>query len=375
MKVTFLLENLQKELPFLNHAVSLRTQLPILSNFLLQANKGKLKVCATDLEIGIIVEIPAKVEEEGETAVPAKPLSDLLGSVKNESLSFETKEKTLEIGGKGLKSIFQTAPAEDFPKLFEEKGEELVSLKKGAIEKDLQKVVFAASQDSSRPAFSGVLIKQDKEGVLMVATDAHRLSLKISPGTKTKTAKGLAKPILVSSKTLRVLLNRKTSGDVSVFVSNKNNQIIFIEDQTILVGRLIDAEYPEYDKIIPGDFSTRAEFDRNEMMGAVRTASVFARETANIIKFSVRKEGLQISAKTQGLGENTVDVAAKTTGEENEIAFNGRYLLDLLSNVEEETMVFEMTGPLNPGVFKIAKDDTFIHLIMPIRVRDEELRE
>ena len=375
MKVTFLLENLQKELPFLNHAVSLRTQLPILSNFLLQANKGKLKVCATDLEIGIIVEIPAKVEEEGETAVPAKPLSDLLGSVKNESLSFETKEKTLEIGGKGLKSIFQTAPAEDFPKLFEEKGEELVSLKKGAIEKDLQKVVFAASQDSSRPAFSGVLIKQDKEGVLMVATDAHRLSLKISPGTKTKTAKGLAKPILVSSKTLRVLLNRKTSGDVSVFVSNKNNQIIFIEDQTILVGRLIDAEYPEYDKIIPGDFSTRVEFDRNEMMGAVRTASVFARETANIIKFSVRKEGLQISAKTQGLGENTVDVAAKTTGEENEIAFNGRYLLDLLSNVEEETMVFEMTGPLNPGVFKIAKDDTFIHLIMPIRVRDEELRE
>lgn len=373
MKVTFLLENLQKELPFLNHAVSLRTQLPILSNFLLQANKGKLRVCATDLEIGIIVEIPAKIEEEGETAVPAKPLSDLLGSVKNESLSLETKEKTLEIRGKGLKSIFQTALAEDFPKLFEEKGEELVSLKKGAIEKDLQKVVFAASQDSSRPAFSGVLIKQDKEGVLMVATDAHRLSLKISPGTKTKTAKGLAKPILVSSKTLRALLNRKTSGDVSVFVSNKNKQIIFIEDQTILVGRLIDAEYPEYDKIIPGDFSTRAEFDRNEMMAAVRTASVFARETANIIKFSVRKEGLQISAKTQGLGENTVDVAAKTTGEENEIAFNGRYLLDLLSNVEEESMVFEMTGPLNPGVFKIAKDDTFIHLIMPIRVRDEEL--
>jgi len=206
----------------------------------------------------------------------------------------------------------------------------------------------------------------------MVATDSHRLSKNISVSIKQKPG-GLKAPLLVSAKTIRALLSNKSDDDVVISVSEKNNQIVFSQGETVLVGRLIDAEYPDFEKIIPTDFSTGAEFDKAEMQNALKTASIFARDNANIIKLSVRKDSISVWAKSSSLGENSVEVTAKTTGESNEIAFNGRYLLDLLQNIDAETMVFEMTGPLNPGVFKIANDKSFVHLIMPIRVKDEDL--
>ncbi|MCL5433155.1 MAG: DNA polymerase III subunit beta, partial [Patescibacteria group bacterium] len=158
---------------------------------------------------------------------------------------------------------------------------------------------------------------------------------------------------------------------VKLFVSNKNNQILFQEQDLILIGRLIDAEFPNYQKIIPGEFATQVLFDREELLKAVKICSIFARDSANIIKLSFQKEKIVVSANSPSVGQNTVDVEAKLKGEENEIAFNARYLLDLLGNITENDMIFEMTGPLNPGVFKIQGDDTFLHIIMPIRVQNE----
>ncbi len=373
MKATFLLENLLGKLSFLNHAVSSRPQLPILSAFLLRAGEGKLKILATDLEIGISTIIPASVGREGEVAVLAKPLSEFLGSVSEEKITIEKKENALEIKGAKTKASFNTMGEADFPRIFDEKGESIITIKKNAIIKELGRVVFAASTDSDKPAFSGVLVKKEEDRVLFVATDSHRLSLNKSRSIKDANA-GLKKPILVSSRTLRALLASKEEGDVEVFLSEKNNQVIFSQDETTLVGRLIEAEYPDFEKIIPNDFSTKAEFDREELLGALKATSIFSRDNANIVKMSIKKEGISLLAKSPTIGENTVEVGAKISGEENEIAFNSRYLLDLLQNLDDETMVFEMAGPLNPGVFKIANDDSFIHLIMPIRVRDEELR-
>jgi DNA polymerase-3 subunit beta len=264
--------------------------------------------------------------------------------------------------------VFQTTPYEDFPKLYEEKGEEVAVLKKETVLKDFGKVAFAASQDSGRPALSGVLLKNQKTGLLMVATDGYRLSLKNNIAIKNKKEKNMPE-LLLSARAIRELTQTRQEEDISLYVSNKNNQAIFIQGETTLVGRLIEAEYPDYEKIIPTEFGTRAEFDKEEMQKAVKLCSVFARETANIVKISVKKDKMIVSANTPSAGENTVEVDAKTTGEENEIAFNARYLLDLFANIEEENMSFEMAGPLNPGVFKITGDNSFLHLIMPIRVQ------
>ncbi len=368
MKASFLTENLQKTLSFLNHAVSGNNQLEILSTFLIQAEKGRLTINATDLEIGISSSLPANVEEEGKTCVQAKTFFDLINNVSEEKISIETDGQSLVLKGKKIKMAFQTMPYEDFPKLYEDKGEEIAVLKKETVLGDFSKVVFAASQDSSRPALSGVLIKKEKDGFLMVATDGYRLSLKNNIMLKTK-RKEDGDGLLLSARVIKELSSIKQDGDISFFVSDKNNQVVFVQGETTLVGRLIEAEYPSYEKIIPTDSGTRAEFDKNEMQKAIKLCSVFARETANIVKFSVKKDKVIVSANTPSVGENTVEVDAKVTGEENEIAFNARYLLDLFANIEDEDMYFEMTGPLNPGVFKITNDNTFLHLIMPIRVQ------
>lgn len=368
MRAVFLSDNLKDHLSFLNQAVSQRATLPILANILIETKKGKLVFSATDLEIGTSVEIPASVEEEGATTVPAKTFADLVSNITDDKITIDLKNGNLSLSSKKVKTVFQTTPSEDFPKLYEEKGEEVASLPRETIEKELRSVVFAASQDQSRPVFSGVLIKREKEGLLMVATDAHRLSLRTSRALKMKNGKGTRGDMIVSGRAIRALLGGKEGGDVSAFISDKNNQVVFSQGERILVGRLLEGEYPAYEKIIPQDHSLKTEFDRKEMEEALKISQIFARESANIVKFSITKDKIVVSS-SGGLGQNSVDVEASTVGEENEIAFNARYVLELLGNIDSERVSFEMSGPLNPGVFK-TEGAAFLHLIMPIRVKE-----
>lgn len=374
MKISLISDNLQKKILFVNHAISTRSQLPILLNFLIEAKEGRLTISATDLEIGIVVDIPAKTEEEGSVTVSAKTLVEAISTFSSGKIVFETTKEGLLLKGEKEEAVFQTVPTDEFPKLYEDKGEQIMVLKKEALIKDLSKVVFAASPDSERPALSGVLIKEEKDGYLLVATDGYRLSLKKNALKNTKKAQVKEETLmLVPSRVVRELIQmEKETGaeDIKVYVSKEKNQIIFSQEDIILVGRLIEAEFPKYEKIIPTDFSTKTILEREGLQRAVKAGYVFARQTAGIIKLSINKENVLASANAPSVGKNLVEIEAKTSGEENEIAFNARYLLDFLANATSEMVSFEMTGPLNPGVFKEVDDPTFMHLIMPIRVQE-----
>ena len=367
MQVSFLSDNVQKKLSLLNHAVSSRSQLPILSNFLLEAREGHLYVSATDLEIGISVGIKANVSKEGKTTIPAKNFSDLLSGMGSQKITLEQESTVLNLKGEKVKAVFQTSPPDDFPKLYENKGKKLFSISKEEVESYFSRLSFAAAVDLSRPALSGVLLDTQKEGILFVSTDSYRLSLL---KTKIKPLKDNKNQIIIPAKIIKEAMFLNEEEEIVFSVSGESNQVIVSQNETVLVGRLIDEKYPTYEKIIPSDFGTRVEFDRVETLNAIRLSSIFARETANIVKFSVEKERIIVSANSPSVGENSVEVEAKTTGEENEIAFNAKYLLDLFSSLETEEMTFEMNGPLNPGVFKIKGDKSFLHLVMPIRVQD-----
>lgn len=371
MKTSFLLENLLEKLSFLNHAVSGKTQLPALTGFLFKAEKGGIKISATDLEIGAVVQIPASTDEEGEVLLPAKTTTELLQGLKEERVGVEKQDGRTVFFGKRTRVSLNNLNETEFPKIYEERGEKLVALKKTDFSKSLLPVVFAASQDPARPALSAVYIGVGEKGAVVVATDSHRLSKNRLLGSGEKNNKD--GPILVSPRTIRAILSNKNEEDIEIFVSKKNNQIIFFQGKDVLAGRVIGAEYPDFEKIIPAGHESLAEFDKNEALSALKTVSIFARENANIIKLSLKKGRVGFFAKSPTLGEENSEIEAKTEGEENEIAFNGRYLLDLLQNIEEETVVFEMQGPLNPGVFKIKGNNDFIHLIMPIRVKEEEI--
>lgn len=375
MKLHVLTENLQKKLPFINHAVSTKSQLPILLNVLLEAKEGKFKIQATDLEIGIEIEIPANIEEEGSITIQAKLFSELIATLPPGKLTIQTKDTIVEVASNKSKSVFQTIPANEFPKLYQEKGEEVVVIKKEKIQEDFGKVVFAASLDIARPALSGVLIKKadgEETRFLIVATDGYRLSLKHHTSDLTQRGISLEKPILIPSRVMREVIGMKSDGgDISMFVAEKSNQVLFSQGDTTLVGRLIEADFPNYERIIPHDFGTKVTFEREELQKAVKVCALFARETANIVKLSFQEGKIIVSANTPNIGENIVEVDAKLQGEENAIAFNAKYLLDLFSSVPADEMQFEMSGPLSPGVFKIIEDPTFLHLIMPIRVQGE----
>ncbi|HUQ85564.1 MAG TPA: DNA polymerase III subunit beta [Candidatus Limnocylindrales bacterium] len=367
MKINILTINIQNKLSFINHAISLKSQIPILLNVLLETQDGSLKISSTDLEIGIEVFVPATIEEEGSITVPAKTFIELISSISEETITLETDKETLTVKSKKTKSLFQTIKSDEFPKLYKEKGEKLVTLQEEEIQKDFSSVIFAAATDTTRPALSGVLVKNEESGFLLVATDGYRLSLKHHKTLSKSTA---SNNIIVPARVFKELMSiKEESHDIEVFTSVESSQVIFSQGKTTLIGRLIEGAFPNYEKIIPTDFSTSAEFDREEMQKAVKICSIFARDSANIIKLSLKKDHIVVSSQSPSIGENTVTVEGILKGEENEIAFNARYLQDLLSGLSNNEMVFEMTGPLNPGVFKIKDDISYLHLIMPVRVQ------
>lgn len=370
MKIRVLTSNLQKKLSFANHAISSKSQLPILLNFLLETTPTTLRIKTTDLEIGIEIELPAEVDEEGSIAVPAKTFMELISSLPEDTITLHATNGMLEVISKRTKSMFQTMSKDEFPKLYEEKGEKITVLSEDALKKGFSSVIFAASTDATRPALTGVLVEQEEQGFLLVATDGYRLSLKHQRSTDVLPADEKIS-LIVPARVFREVISLKDQGDVSMYVSSKNNQIIFSQTETTLIGRLIEGAFPPYERIIPSDHASQIRINREEVLKAVKICSIFAREAANIIKFSLRKERMIVSSQTPSVGENTVEVEASLTGEENEIAFNAKYLLDVLSHVEEDELVFEMTGPLNPGVFKIYNDESFLHLIMPIRLQND----
>lgn len=366
MKVEIIVSNLIGKLSFLNHAISSKSQLPILLNLLIETKDGKLRLSSTDLEIGIETYIPATIIEEGGVTVPARNFIELITSLSDTSLTLQTLQNSLEVIGKKTRSVFQTMPGPDFPKLYDEKGELIAVMEEKDLRKDFSTVVFSASQDTTRPALSGVLVRREAGGFLLVATDGFRLSLRHYklPDTKVSTQKSFIVPARVFRELLSIKEEKK---EVEMYVAGGSNQILFQQGDTLLVGRLIEAEFPNFEKIIPSDFSLSVTFDREEMQKAVKICSIFARDSANIVKLHLQRDHITVSSNTPSVGENKVEVDAVLTGEENEIAFNAKYLLDLLGNLSDNELVFDMIGPLNPGVFKIKGDTSFLHLIMPIR--------
>ena len=374
MKFSILQENLNKGLNTTNRFIASKAQLPILNNILIKTDQGRIKLSATNLEIGINLWLGAKIQKEGEICVPAKILTEYITSLPPQKINLENKKNLLEVNSDSYNANFVSLPSVEFPIIPTLKNKPEISLSLKDLSKSISQVAFASTQDEGRPVLTGVLIKTTKDGLILVATDGYRLSLKEIKGIKGLEKLSKHKEILIPSRALievgKIIGENKEDNDLGMSISKENNQVIFSTPNVEVISRLIEGKFPDFERIIPNKNTTKITIDTESFFQAVKSASIFARESSNIIQFEINNSQMEIISNSPQVGENKIKLEVKTEGKGGKIAFNSRYLLDLLNNLNSELLTFEMSSSLNPGVFKPADDKSYLHIIMPIRVQE-----
>lgn len=371
MKLQILQENLSKAINTASRFTSSRSQLPILGNILLSAQKTKILICSTNLEISVSIAVGAKVEEVGEVSVPSKVVNEVVGNLPKETLELSSEKEQLQISAPNFSSSILGINSSDFPKIPNAIArDKAVPISRDVLVKSLSQVIFAASVDETRPVLTGVLFVWGKDGLNLVATDGFRLSQK-----KIKIeAKEILPQFVLPKMILSEISRTDQSVDSQMFLEtrDKDKQVVFGIGDTILSSRLLEGEYPEFEKIIPKKSTYKVLVDKDEFLRTVKLASVFARDNANIVKIKLLKDALKITAESSSSGSQETKVDAKIEGEGSlnlEVAFNYKFLEDFLHSVNGEEVEIGFSGENSPGLFTDTSDPSYLHLIMPVRLQ------
>ncbi len=366
MDIKLLQENLSHALTQITRVVPSRPQLPVLQNVRLQATKDGLEITATNMETTETVWRGGKVEKEGEVCVSARTLFEFVASLPQETVRLSTKEETLLVSCNGFEAELPTIQASEFPPTPSFSLKDAGEIDKEKIVSALSSVLFAAATDEGRPILTGIKVVEEGDLTLFIATDGYRLSLR-KMALPVKKLSNVVIPARALSEVIKLSGEQKEEKVIKVGLAGEH-QVGFAIGETTLSTRLIEGEYPNFERIIPKSFTTRALIEKEAFLRAVRSAAIFARDNANIVRLVLDKQKIIVSANAAQTGKNSIELDAKIDGDGGEIAFNSRFLLDFLTNLPDEEFLFEMTGALNSGVFKPVKDDSYLHIIMPVRV-------
>jgi DNA polymerase-3 subunit beta len=369
VKLSVMQENLARGLSVVSRAVSNRSTLPVLANVLLKTEDAGLKLTATNLEIGITYWVPGKIETDGATTVPAKLLTDLVNSLPagdRVDLELQTGD-VLHLRCGRFESHIKGIDADEFPAIGAAGERPTTRIAQNVLRQALAETAFAAASDEARPILTGVLARFEGDKLTLAAADNYRIAVKTIPILDAVPETSVVIPARALNELARVLAD--VDDPVEVVLAGGRNQILFHLDGIDLVSRLIDGQFPNYQQVVPTSHTTRAILDREELLRAVRPAALIAHESANIVKLQVSADGepgITVSANAE-VGDHVGQVEASVEGDGTTIAFNARYLADVLTNVAADQFALELNGPLSPGVFKPIGDDQYIHVVMPVR--------
>jgi DNA polymerase-3 subunit beta len=377
VKITCKQQDLSRGLSAVSHAVSSRSTLPILENILVATDHGRLKLSATNLEIGINCWVDAQIHEEGTTTVKAKTLTDFVNSLPQASVDITVPEGTNVMNVKSLRSSahIKGMDASEFPLIpSAEGGEEPVLLDAALLKEMIEEVAFAAADDDSRPVFTGVLVQVSDEKITFAAADAFRLAVRVAPLPGDDHPRG---DILIPARTLTELARiLPPEGPVQMIVTPNRSQVLFHTEQLDLVSRLIEGTFPNFRQIIPKEHSTRAVVETKEFAAAVKSAALFARDSSNITRVKINpgdSNGLEpgaitIEATAEDLGDSTSIVNAAIDGPELQIIFNVKYLADVLAVIGTPEVALEANAPTRPGVVRPVGSADYTYVIMPMHI-------
>ncbi len=376
MKLSCLQENLNRGLGIVGRAVATRTTLPITNNVLLATDQGRLKLVATNLEMAITHWIGAKVEEEGSITVPAKLLTEFVSSLPNDKIEIVLSPKTKTLGLKCARyeARISGIDAKDFPPI--PKIEEGISTKVKVedFQRGINLVAFAAAVEESRPVLTGVDAQFEGKQLTLAAADGFRLSVYKLP---LATAVDQKTEVIIPARTLAEVNRLIVDGEeaVELTVNPNKSQALFRLKNVEVVSQLIQGSFPNYSQLIPQSYKTRMVVSVADFLRAAKAASIFARDGSGIVRMVVTPGEktapgkVSVSARSEEIGDDVGELDAIVDGEEAKIAFNGKYLIDVLSVLSEEQVALETTSPSSPGVLKPVGDENYVHVVMPMFVQ------
>jgi DNA polymerase-3 subunit beta len=369
LKLTCQPSTLGQALQTVSRAISTRTTLPILNNILLETTGEGLALTATNLEIGIRKVVAAEIAEEGSTTAPARLLTDFVGSLPDERLEMEldTGTQTLGVRCGRFDTHIKCIEADEFPPgPRPEEGDRLTIPLEGLL-RAIEQTQMAASTDEARPVLTGELLHIEGKRLVLVATDGHRLAeRRLTASADDELDARLIVPARGLAELPRAF--RGETGDVEVLVSRARNQVFFWAGTSEVTSRLIDGQYPNYSQVIPNKSSTVVKLPTAVLTQTVKAVSLFARDSANVIRLRAQPGSLVLSATTNEVGDSRAELDAEVEGAEIQIAFNARYVLDALAVVECDQVELRFDGPLSPGLIKHPSSEDYLYVIMPVRV-------
>lgn len=372
MKLSCTKENLAQGLSITSHISTKNVNLPILNNVLLKADQGGLKLISTNLEIALTCSIRGKLEQQGEYTVPSKLFYEFVNLLPDEVVNMDLHDDGLFVSCAKAKTTINGISPSEFPLIPPVEGEVKFEVNVADFKKALSQTLFATAMNEARPELTGVYMKFQGGKLIMAATDSYRLS-EVETSTPSKDQEY---EVIVPQRTLAEL-NRVFSvfkDDVeasqSVTMELANNQVVFRYASVELISRTIEGVYPDYKQIIPDRHETKAVVDRREMIQAIKSVSLFAKQGLYDIKMSIDPSGkLTLFAQDATRGKNDTDLSGEVEGKENTIALNYRYVLDGLNAMNSEKVELKMIDGASPFVLAPAGDDAekFVYIVMPIR--------
>jgi DNA polymerase-3 subunit beta len=376
MKLSCHQENLNRGLGIVGRAVAVRSTLPITQNILLSAEKSRLKLAATNLEMATTCWIGAEVKKEGDITVPARLLIDFVNSLPNDliEINLPASSRILELKSGHFQAHIHGIDASDFPPIPQINDGITTTIEAASLRQGITQVAFAAATEESRPVLTGINTEFDGEQLNLVAADGFRLAVHkttLSSPVIEKTT------VIVPARTFNEV-NRLLSEQeepVEITVNEKKSQILFRLKNAELVSQLIQGSFPNYSQVIPQSYTTRAVLDINEFLRVTKMSSIFARDASGIVRLVITPGTeltpgkVTVSAQAEEVGDNVGEIDALTDGEEAKIAFNVKYLADVLSVLPQAQVALELTTPSSPGTLRPIGVDNYVHVVMPMFVQ------
>ncbi len=352
----------------------------------MQVEGKRCTLSGTNLELSIVTNFEAQIENEGGITVPAKAILNFIQYNQDKEVLLETSEGThLSLKSKHAKATIAGEAVAEYPVIAPIEKKTSFSLPVDPLLDALNAVTFACAKTTSRPVLSGVYVRLEKNELVLVATDSYRLSEYRLPVQGLSSEISCIIPVKVLEE-LRVIIGgkpaeeegeatekkaerKKEKGNVDISLSNQ--QIEVRSGSTQILSRLIDGKFPNYEQILPKEKKTSTVVSTKELLTAVKRMHYFAKEVNNSITFTLEKENLKLSTQETQLGKDESFIAVKIDGDNNKIALSSTYLIDFLAHVDGDSLLLELSDKMHPAVFKLPGDEKFLHIIMPLRMTED----